>query len=60
MPHNKAIKSNLRIKSLFSTLINNLIMTIVLNGVSLTIEKLVNVARNRKNVKVSDNSWKKS
>ena len=34
-------------------------MTIVLNGNSLTIEKLVDIARNRENVKVSDNSWKK-
>ena len=35
-------------------------MTIVLNGVSLTIEKLVDVARNRKNVKVSIIPGKKS
>ena len=59
MPHNRSIKSNLRIKGLFSALINKLIMTIVLNGNSLTIEKLVDIARNRENVKVSDNSWKK-
>ena len=34
-------------------------MTIVLNGNSLTIEKLVDIARNHENVKVSDNSWKR-
>ena len=34
-------------------------MTVILNGDSLTIDKLTSVARNNKKVKVSDNSWKK-
>mgnify|MGYP006205977779 CR=1 FL=1 len=34
-------------------------MTVVIDGKTLTIDKVVEVARNNANISVSDNSWKK-
>ena len=34
-------------------------MTVVIDGKTLTIDKVVEVARNNANISVSDNSWEK-